>query len=113
MADRERPPFWVDHLAEKHECFSYGEARTITVDEGGTPIRIYVPDWSPDLTALSVSRTGELVTVLGRLHKQWSGKPLGIMLVAKKRADGDYEVGIWHELYPWALKFFGYDAATG
>jgi hypothetical protein len=29
--------------------------------------------------------------------------------VAKRVCEGQYEVGVWHELYPWSLSHFGFD----
>jgi hypothetical protein len=105
---REKLPYWVDHLAEKHECFSYGDAKTIAVEHNGRNLRVIVPEEAEDLIPLAVGEAGGLLTVVGRLEKNWNGRPLGILLVAKKRAEDEYEVGVWHELYPWALRHFGF-----
>lgn len=105
-------PHWVDCLEEKHECFPYGEARTISVDHGGHPIRLLAPDWVEDLTAMWTAEGSGVLTIIGRLNKDWNGKPLGVMLVAKRRDDEAYEVVVWHELYPYALKHLGFVPAT-
>ena len=103
----ERPPYWVDHLEEKHECFSYGEATTIVIEHNERSLRVIVPAGSASVMPLVVAEADGVLTVVGRLDKQWNDKPLGILLVAKKRGDNEYEVGVWHELYPWALKHLG------
>jgi hypothetical protein len=109
----EKQPYWVDHLEHKHECFSYSEAKTIEIGHNGRTLRVIVPDETAELTPLGVGEAGELLTVVGRLNKDWNGKPLGILLVAKKRGNEEYEVGVWHELYPWALKHLGFAPAEG
>lgn len=98
---------WVDHLSEKHECFKYGETRTLSISHGGRAVRVTVPHWTDEFTPLVVSEAGDILTVVGRLHRDWNGKPLGVMFAAMRRGADEYEVGVWHELYPWALKHLG------
>jgi hypothetical protein len=107
VADKDRP-HWIDCLDEKHECFPYGEAKKIAIHHDGRPIQVIVPDWVSEFAPLAVAETNGLLMLVGRLDKLWDDRPLGVMLVAKKRRKDQYEVGVWHELYPWALKHLGF-----
>ena len=35
---------------------------------------------------------------------------LGVLAVARRQPDGAYAVHVWHELYPWALKYLGLES---
>jgi hypothetical protein len=108
MSAKEKPPYWIDCLQEKHECFPYGDAKSIRVKHDGRSLRILVPKWMSAVTPLAITQADNLLMMLGRLAKEWDNRPLGVMLIAKKRGDDKYEVGVWHELYPWALKHLGF-----
>ena len=106
--EQKAPPYhWVDHLSDKHECFKYSEVRTATIVHDGRVLRVNVPDWADEFTPLTVSQAGDVLTIIGQLAREYNGKPLGVMLAAVRRTEDEYEVGIWHELYPWALKHLG------
>lgn len=106
--DPERP-YWVDCLYEKHECFSYGDSATMEVSCAGKALRVILPDYLADASPLVVSLADSMLFIFARSNrKQWEGEHFGIVMVAKHRDGDTYEVGVWHELYPWALKHFGH-----
>lgn len=105
--DPERP-YWADCLYEKHECFSYGDTAVVEVDRDGRKVKVIVPDYLADVTPLVVTVSDPTLFVLARSNKKhWDGEHFGIVVVAKHRQGDTYEIGVWHELYPWALKHFG------
>jgi hypothetical protein len=110
--ERKREPHWVDELLEKHECYSFDEPKKIRVDHDGRQIEILVPEWLTGVGARVVAESGELLFVLGMSGRKWNGKETGVIVVAKRRSGDLYEVGVWHELYPWALNHFGLIADT-
>ena len=111
MSTKEKPPHWIDHLAEKHECFPYGETRTLSVTYDGREISLVAPRWVANVTPLAVAPVGEVLMLLGQLDKIWDKRPLGVMLVAQQKAADQYEVVVWHELYPYALERLGLSPA--
>ena len=110
--DPERP-YWVDCVYGKHECFSYGHPATVTVLHDGRTLKVIVPDDLADVVPLVASLTDQMLFVLGRSSKPaWEGQRFGVVMVAKHREGDTYEVGVWHELFPWALKHFGFAATV-
>ncbi len=110
-AEEER--FWVDDLREKHECYRYSETATVTCIVGGREVSIVVPEWLAVVADCSVvTEVGDILFVLGRTSRMWNNKPTGVVMVAKRTPNGNYAVGVWHELYPWALTHFGLDKTT-
>jgi hypothetical protein len=71
-------------------------------------LRVVVPDDSPKVTPFAVAESNGVLMIVGQLSEKWNGEWLGIVLVAKKRREDEYEVGVWHALYPWALKHLGF-----
>jgi hypothetical protein len=72
---------------------------------------VLVPDWVDAVKPLAAATPGELLMLLGELDKVWDNRPLGVLLVAKRRSEDEYETVIWHELYPYALKHLGFASA--
>src|SRR5204863_7087512 len=97
-------PHWVDQLFEKHECFGYDEPATVEVQHAGRTVQVLVPSYLTDVQSLVTAESGPLLFVLGKQSQKYRDAHLGVLLVAKHREGDTYEVGVWHELFPWALK---------
>ncbi len=102
-----KKPHWVDCLLEKHECFGYDRTKKVPIDYKGEKIELLVPDFVHDFKSKKVTVDDGLMTVIGQQSQIWNGEHVGVVLIAKVRPDDKYEVVIWHELYPWALKHLG------
>ena len=53
-------------------------------------------------------RTDPLLVLIG--HHTMKGKDpyeRGVLMVARADDEGSFVVHVWHELYPWALKYLG------
>jgi len=94
---------WIDCLSEKHECWSYDKAAAVEVRHGERVLRVLMPDYLTDVQAQVTAESGPFVFLLGKQSRQWQGRPLGVLIVAKLREADTYEAVIWHELYPYAL----------
>lgn len=106
----ERNPYWVDDLREKHECYGYGPDESVTVAcvVNGRTVTIVVPEWLGIVAECSiVAEVGDVLFVLGQTTRTWNNKPTGVVMIAKRITEENYAVGVWHELYPWALQHFG------
>jgi hypothetical protein len=108
---RDKSP-WLDVLDRKHECGpALTDYRTLDLTHDGRPVRVHVPDHLIDperLEILATMGSGALLTLIG--HHTMSGPDpyeRGVLMVARANAAGDFVVHVWHELYPWALKYLG------
>jgi len=108
--ERERP--WLDVLNRKHECGpTLSEYRTLDLVHEGHPVRVRIPDNLIDPERLEILATlgsGPLLTLIG--HHTMKGKSpyeRGVLMVARADPEGTFIVHVWHELYPWALKYLG------
>jgi hypothetical protein len=108
---RERP--WLDVLNRKHECGpSLSSYRTLDLTHEGRPVRVRIPNnlVNPErLEILATMSSGPLLTLIG--HHTMAGKDpyeRGVLMVARAaEPGGPFVVHVWHELYPWALKYLG------
>ena len=100
---------WVDCLLEKHECYTYDRyATTREVEYDGRSYRIVLPDHLPSFEVVHAVEQGDLLSLFGRDERTLrKDEYLGVLAVARRQADGTFVVHIWHELYPWALKYLG------
>jgi hypothetical protein len=108
MADL-KLPYWVDCLHGKHECFSYEESATVSVSVDGRPVLVRLPDYLASVKILTAAESEGMLFCFGRTEERFNGEFCGLVLVAKRVCEGQYEVGVWHELYPWSLSHFGFD----
>ena len=108
-------PYWVDSLHEKHECFSYdtGESAVVISNVNGRDVELVVPDWLSQFVVFVAVEHSELLFCIGRTNEKVRDKFCGLVMVAKRKTDTRYEVGVWHELYPWALTHFGFPNEVG
>jgi hypothetical protein len=103
---------WLDVLSRKHECGpSLSPYRTLDLLHEGRPVRVRVPDNLNDPERLEIRATvltDPLLVLIGH-HTMKEEEPYerGVLMVARAEADGSYVVHVWHELYPWALKYLG------
>jgi hypothetical protein len=108
--EHERP--WLDVLNRKHECGpSLSRYRTVDIVHEGQPVRVRIPDNlnNPErLEMLAAIGTGSLLALIG-YHTMEGPHPYerGVLMVARAQPDRTFVVHVWHELYPWALKFLG------
>ena len=107
---RERP--WLDVLDRKHECgpslCKYG---TLNLVHEGRSVRVSIPDQliNPErLEILATLGSGPLLALIG-YHTMKGKDPheRGVLMVAREKSEGTFVVHVWHELYPWALKYLG------
>jgi hypothetical protein len=97
---------WIDRLWEKHECFHYTpHSETVSLD--GRTIRLLLPDYLPGFTVRAWAEQGDLLFLLFQLDERYGDAFLGAMVVARKTGENTYTTTIWHELFPWALKYLG------
>ena len=105
-------PHWVDQLFEKHECRGYDNPSTIEVEHAGRTIKVLVPRYLTDVQGLVTAETGSLLFILGKQSQKHRNEHLGVVLIAKYKEGDTYEVGVWHELFPQALRHLGVVEAT-
>jgi hypothetical protein len=107
---RERP--WLEASDGKHECGpALADYYTLNLVHDGRPVRVQVPDYLEDRDRLEILATmgsGPLLTLIG-YHAMAVVEPYeqGILMVARADSEGVFVVHVWHELYPWALKYLG------
>ncbi len=108
--EQENP--WLDILDRKHECGpSLSDYRTLDLVHEGRPVRVSIPDElvNPErLEILATLGSGPLLALIGH-HTMEGDHPYerGILMVARADSGGIFVVHVWHELYPWALKYLG------
>jgi len=106
----ERP--WLDVLNRKHECGpALSEYRTLSLMHEGQPVRVRIPDNLNDPERLQILATigsGPLLTLIGH-HTMEGDHPYerGVLMVARSDSEGSFVVHVWHELFPWALRYLG------
>lgn len=113
MPDRRHEFPWLDILNRKHECGpSYSDPTPIEVIHEGCPLTVLVPNVlnHPERLELrAVVASGEFVVLIGRHTLKDGDDPYerGVLMVARRGDDGRFTVHVWHELYPYALKYLG------
>lgn len=113
MAADAKLSYWVDCLHGKHECFSYEESTTVPVTVDGRTVEVVVPDYLAGFKILVGAESDGVLFCFGRTEERFNNQYCGLVLVAKRKSETRYEVGVWHELYPWALTHFGFDGEKG
>lgn len=109
MTSEPKSRLWVDCLHGKHECFPFDEAACLTVQMSGRTVEVIVPVYLASVKILVTAEADNLLFCFGRTDEKFYDEYCGLVLVAKKQSETRYEVGVWHELYPWALSHFGFD----
>lgn len=106
-------PYWVDQVFEKHECFTYGDHAILKIKLPQGEVKLIVPKYLPEVTILKSAESDGLLFLVGHDTEEHRGAPMGVLLVARKSKKKDtYETVVWHELFPWALKYLGLSDAT-
>jgi hypothetical protein len=77
----------------------------------GRPVRVRIPNNLIDPERLEILATfgsGPLLTLIGH-HTMKGDHPYerGVLMIARADSEGTFVVHVWHELYPWALKYLG------
>jgi hypothetical protein len=103
---RERDPYWVDELWEKHECGGYSDVAYLQVTIGDKNLRVIVPQYRAEVEVLHVTRDDPYLFLLGRATGEHANNA-GIVIVAKHVSGNHYAAVVWHGLYWWALKYLG------
>ncbi len=106
MAQRDERELWIDMLWEKHECFFFS-AREVKVELDGRTVHLLLPEYMPAFTVKAWAERGELLFLVCQLELQFAGEFVGAIIVARRKEEGEYATVIWHELYPYALKYLG------
>lgn len=108
---RKVPKFWIDCLREKHECWGYEDYSkgAIEVQVGNRTVRVILPASCADVEVLATAEHDGILFILARWLNEWAQELEcdGVIIVAKRLDDGTYAVGVWHELFGYALKYFG------
>lgn len=107
MSGHKQKPHWIDCLREKHECWSYDDPGVIEASHAGRAVRVLVPSYLTRVRVLVTAESGPFLFLLGQEPRKEADGDAGVVMVARHREGETYEVGVWHELYPWALKHFG------
>jgi hypothetical protein len=102
------PKYWIDQVFEKHECFGYDHATTITVKHEGRKVEVVVPDYLPKTRILLTAEKDGFLFCFGRTNIKHNKGHIGALIMAKKVSEDRYEAGVWHELFPWAFNHFGF-----
>jgi hypothetical protein len=106
-ADEKR--FWVDCVHGKHECFTYDDPVFVSAKVNGRDVRIAVPSYLGDVKILVTAEADAMLFSFGRTGEKYNKLYCGLVMVARKVDESQYAVGVWHELYPWALKHLGFE----
>src|SRR5438874_1520853 len=102
-----RKPHWVDCVLEKHECWGYDDPVELLVEHEGRTLKVIVPEDMERVHVRVMARSEKLLFLMGRTEEKFNDRYMGVVLIAKHREGDTYEVGVWHELYPYAQEFFG------
>ncbi|MEO6808694.1 MAG: hypothetical protein ABI353_06240 [Isosphaeraceae bacterium] len=102
---------WVDLLNRKHECYPTSSI-PIEINHEGKRLTLHMPDVLVQPERLEIKATvgsGELLVLIGRHTMTDRDDPYerGVLMVARKRDEATYDVHVWHEMYPYALKYLG------
>jgi len=116
--NREDRP-WLDELNRKHECGPcLSDHRLIDVTLRSEAVRVSIPDNLDEPERLEIRAVlgdDRHLVLIGRhamTIEDSEDYERGILMVARRRDDGVYVVHVWHELYPWALKYLGLESAS-
>ena len=109
MAKTKASKYWIDQVLEKHECYPYRDTKTVSVLHNGVMIELVVPDYLPEFSILNTAESDGMLYCFGRTEQEHNGGFIDCLIVAKRCDEGRYEAGIWHELFPYALKHFGFE----
>jgi hypothetical protein len=101
--------FWIDQVFEKHECFTYDNHSILRIPHEGREIEVVVPEYLPATEILLTAEKDGFLFCFGRTDIEHNHGHIGALIMAKKVADNRYESGVWHELFPWAFKHFGFE----
>jgi hypothetical protein len=105
MSPDTRDPHWVDLLFEKHECFTYDNPATVEVEHGGGRVKVLLPSYVPHAEVLVTAESGHLLFLIGRQTQAVYGEHYPVLMIAKRRDDGSYEVVVWHTLFTYAFQY--------
>lgn len=105
---------WADILNRKHECYTTSST-PVEIDHEGRRLTLRMPNVlvQPERLELKAAfGSGEFLVVIGRHTMTGYDDPYerGILMVARKRGETTYDVHVWHEMYPYALKYLGLTA---
>ena len=108
------PEFWVDELIEKHECGGYRDPIQIELKFAGRVLQLVAPDWLEGRTEVletTISASGDLLYLVVKESSEDAYMGFNpILIVARRRESDQYEVVVWHHLYPWAIERLSLDA---
>jgi len=98
---------WMDVLHEKHECYTHRPLTEREITVAGRNVRLILPTYFADFECLSSASEGDLLFVVGRAKREWDGELFGIVIIARRVAEGTYHAHLWHETYPYLFKYLG------
>ena len=111
--DEKEPKLWIDKLSRKHECYMHGDLIDKAIEVDGRAVTMRLPEYLSDIEVCRSAISGKVLFVLARQpNEKTMDEPCdGAFLIGSQNEEGKYEVHVWHELYPWALRYLGQDAA--
>ena len=105
---------WLDIHNRKHEYGPYlSEPIVVELERGGRNLKIWIPRTlrnSHRIEIQAVAEEGDLVFLLASHSlrpSEYKDDGRGILVVARKQADGSHAAVIWHEFFPQTLELLG------
>ncbi len=107
--DEKEPELWIDQLREKHECYTHGDLVDKVIDVEGRVVTMRLPEYLSDIQVCRAAVSDKVLFVLARQPNQKSVADVcdAAFLIGSLNEDGKYDVHVWHDLYPWALRYLG------
>lgn len=104
------PPYWVDDLGRKHECWPYDESDStiVKIDHDGRTIDLIVYDHSHPFKPITVGFAGDLMFVLAEQLDETceDGRTIeggdGLLIVARRHParENTYWTAVFHMIFP-------------
>ena len=103
---RDEGKIWLDRLCEKHECFPHGDVVMKQIQVNSQTVSLAIPHSLARVAPLRTALADDVLFILGTDQEQsYDGLPLGVVIVARRSGPETFTTRVWHELYPWAIKY--------
>lgn len=104
---------WVDVLTRKHECGPwYSEPARLRLTLGHEDVDVLVPEVRDKPERLEICDavvSADRICLIGRHTLSDGSDPYecGVLMIGRKTDALTYTIHVWHELFPYALKYLG------